>query len=33
LSVADRQRIDAAAGGLLEALAPIAAIGDVRRTQ
>ncbi len=33
LSVASRQRIDAAAGGLLEALAPIAAIGDVRRTQ
>jgi len=33
MSVANRQRIDAAAGGLLEALAPIAAIGDVRRTQ
>jgi iron uptake system EfeUOB component EfeO/EfeM len=33
LPVAARQRIDAAAGGLLEALAPIAAIGDVRRTQ
>jgi hypothetical protein len=33
LSYADRQQIDAAAGGLLEALAPIAAIGDVRRTQ
>jgi len=33
VSAADRQRIDAAAGGLLEALAPIAAIGDVRRTQ
>jgi iron uptake system EfeUOB component EfeO/EfeM len=33
LSAADRQRIDAAAGGILEALAPIAAIGDVRRTQ
>jgi len=33
LSAAGRQRIDAAAGGLLEALAPIAAIGDVRRTQ
>jgi iron uptake system EfeUOB component EfeO/EfeM len=32
LSVADRQRIDSAVGGLLEALAPIAAIGDVRRT-
>jgi iron uptake system component EfeO len=33
MSVAGRQRIDSAAGGLLEALAPIAAIGDVRRTQ
>lgn len=33
LPAATRQRIDAAAGGLLEALAPIAAIGDVRRTQ
>jgi hypothetical protein len=30
--VAQREHIDAAAGGLLEALAPIAAIGDVRRT-
>jgi len=33
LPAADRLRIDAAVGGLLEALAPIAAIGDVRRTQ
>lgn len=33
LTDSDRQRIDAACGGLLEALAPIAAIGDVRRTQ
>ena len=33
MPVAGRQRIDAAAGGLLEALAPVAAIGDVRRTQ
>jgi iron uptake system component EfeO len=33
MPAAGRQRIDAAAGGLLEALAPIAAIGDVRRTQ
>jgi len=32
LSQAQHERIDAAAGGLLEALAPIAAIGDVRRT-
>jgi iron uptake system EfeUOB component EfeO/EfeM len=32
LSVVQREHIDAAAGGLLEALAPIAAIGDVRRT-
>ena len=31
LPTAARQRIDAAVGGLLEALAPIAAIGDVRR--
>jgi iron uptake system component EfeO len=33
LDPADRQRIDAACGGLMEALAPIAAIGEVRRTQ
>ncbi len=33
LPTAARQRIDAAVGGLLEALAPIAAIGDVRREQ
>jgi iron uptake system component EfeO len=33
LPTADRQRIDAAVSGLLEALAPIAAIGDVRREQ
>lgn len=33
LSTADREHIDAAAGGLLEALAPLATIGDVRRSQ
>jgi iron uptake system EfeUOB component EfeO/EfeM len=32
LTTADRQRIDGAVGQLLETLAPIAAIGDVRRT-
>jgi iron uptake system EfeUOB component EfeO/EfeM len=33
LDDADRQGINAAVGGLLESLAPIAAIGDVRRTR